>query len=152
MEELRSKRLKTRNLPSSRIIETKIDTKPYIGLIVVLMIAIACIMTDFWIFGLLLSLLCIAALIFVKNQCITELNEEFAVFYREGDPEECTVVYWDEIEDWNYVYAKVGLDYIKILMKNGEVLMFKSFSKNKLLKYFNRYAPKKAIEEDEDEE
>ena len=141
MAEIKSKRLLSRNLPVDRVIELKINSKPYLGLSLFVLLGVAICFTGYWIFGVIIFTLCLLGLLFIKNQVTTEFNQEYVIFYSEGNSEECFIIYWEDIERWQVLSEKTGLDFIRIQLKNGEKLAYKIFAKNKAVKYFEKLAP-----------
>lgn len=152
MDEIKSKRLLCRNLPKSREVEAKCNSKPVLGLCMFFIIGALLCLTSYWVFGVLIAVLSLLGLFFIKNQVMTEFNKEYVVFYKEGDLEECYLLYWEDIDRWKYQNGKGGLDFIQILLKNGELQTHKIFSKGKMMKYFNRYSPNPVIIKNEDDE
>lgn len=152
MAEIKSKRLLCRNLPENREVAAKCNSKPIMGLCMFFGVGALLCLTSYWIFGLIIAVLSLLGLFFIKNQVMTEFNEEYVVFYKEGDTEGCYLLYWEDIDRWKYQNGKAGLDYIQILLKNGEMHTYKIFSRKKMLKYFNQYSPNPETFLNEDDE
>ncbi len=151
--EMKSKRLKSIHLNSDRLIEDSIYSKPYLGLFSFFAFGLVFIFfTQYWILGLLISVFCIFGLIKVKNHCVTEFNDQYVLFYNEGNWEECNLIYWDEIHLWSYETGKVGLDIVKIELSDGHQMAFHSYSRKKIMKYFNQHVACKNIEYKRDED
>lgn len=154
MSEIRSKRLYCHNLPEDRTIETKINSKPTGGLLVFVLFGISLMCVGkLWIFGLLITLMTLAGVVFIKNHVMTELSSDHAVFYKESSREECFYLYWDDVEEWKIMPMKTGLDQLIIELKDGEKVRFTVFSRRKIEKYFKKYAPNIAkVDLDDDDE
>ncbi len=154
MTEINSKRMYVHNLPENRVVETKINSKPTVGLLVFAFFGLILLFADkVWIFGLIVMAFSLAGVVLIKNHVMTELNGEYAVFYKEGKPDECFFLYWSDVDEWQIMPMKTGLDRLVITLKDGEKVVFPVFSRAKIEKYFKKYAPNRPkVDLDDDDE
>ncbi len=143
--ELKSKKLKVRNLPERDYKLGDIQSKPYGFIIFFLLLGIYIAYRSNLLFGILLIGIFLYYLLVNKNQVMTEFYEDFVVFYNERDPQECYIVFWDEIASWTYERGRFDTDRVHVSLKNGEKIVFRSLSPMKMKKYFHQKAGKAEV-------
>lgn len=118
-----------------------IHSKPYGFIIFFLGVGVYMAHSNLMI-GILLIALFLYYLFVNKNQTVTEFYEDFVVFYHERNEEECYILFWDEIESWDYERGRFDVDRLHVKLKNGEKIAFRSLSRLKMKKYFHQKAGK----------
>ena len=137
---VKSKCLKIRNIPTDGEFLGRINSKPYLFIIVAILIGLALLTTDFYMVGILLCLVFLYCLIFVKNLKLIEFYKEYAVFFLNNGNDECFLLFWQDVSSWNIESHVNDLDILHIQLKNGEEIALKCLSRKKIRKYFNTYA------------
>ena len=107
---VRSKILKIRNLPKTGEKRGEIKTKPYGLLLTFLVIGIALLFTSYYVFGIVLVGLFLYYLLFIKNALLVEFFDTYAVFYLNNGKDECYVLFWNDVKDWQLEKAKRDMD------------------------------------------
>lgn len=138
---VKSKVLKIRNLPTGSKKIDKINAKPYLVLIVFLLVGIMLLFTSFYLIGIVISFLFLYCLLFIKNVTLVEFYEDYAVFYLNNGNEECFILFWEDITSWNIVSSRFDLDVLNIELRNRQCISLKCVSAKKVEKYFAKYAP-----------
>lgn len=137
--EIRSKKLKTRNLPEPREAIDKINAKPYIFIALFLIIGLYMFFTSSYLWGIFMIAIFLYYLIFVKNKILTEFYEEYIVFYNEKDDDECYIVFYNEVKSWSYEPGRFASDTVEMTFKNGKRVRFDCLSKHKMRRYMGEY-------------
>ncbi len=143
---MRSKVLKKRNIPKNVTIIKKVTLKPVFLLSIPIVISAAILVfTSITILGL--SLLGLTSFFFfiLPNHVLFEMTEEFLVLYNCKSKDECTLIYWDEIMNYEYRYNKTGADILIITMEDGTIYTSECFSRNSIILSFNQFIPNKEI-------
>lgn len=140
MKEIRSKVLKIRNLPKNSERVDFISSKPYMFLTSFLAIGILMFLIQLKFIGVVLTGLSAVGFFVMKDKVVTEFYDEYVVFYDEKKPDECYILFWEDIVVWHYLASKSSLDEIDIVLKNDKHVKFQVLSKTKILKYFRKYA------------
>ena len=138
---VKSKVLKIRNLPTGSKKVDEINAKPYLFLIVFLLIGIVLLFTDLYLIGIVISFLFLYCLLFIRNVTLVEFYEDYAVFYLNNGNEECFILFWEDITSWNIANSRFDLDVVNIELRNCQCISLKCVSVKKVKKYFSKYAP-----------
>ena len=136
--DIRSKKLKTRNLPEPREAIDQINAKPYVFLILFLFIGLYMFFTSNYLMGIFMMAIFLYYLIFIKNKVVTEFYEDYIVFYNEKEMEECYIVFYAEIKSWVYLPGRFDTDRVEITFKDGKRVAFDSLSKRKMKRYLDQ--------------
>lgn len=137
---VRSKVLKIRNLPKDGNRIDYVNAKPYLFIIICLLIGTGLLFTRVYILGILMLGLFLYYLIFVRNMILIEFYETYAVFYLMNGRDECFLLFWEDIEHWDITSSRGEIDVLNIRLLNHETIALKCPMKKKVVQYFKRYA------------
>ena len=137
--DIRSKKLKTRNLPEPREAIDQINAKPYVFIALFLFIGLYMFFMTSYLWGVFMIAIFLYYLVFVKNKILTEFYEDYIVFYNDKDEEECYIVFYNEIKSWSYEVGRFATDTVQITFKDGKRIAFDCLSKRKMKRYLNEH-------------
>ena len=143
---MRSKVLKTRNVPKNVAVIKRVTLKPIFLLSIPIVISAAILVfTSITILGI--SLLGLTSFFFfiLPNHVLIEFTEEFLVLYNRKSKDECTLIYWDEIMNYEYQSNTTGADILSITLIDNTVYTSECFSRNSIILLFNQFAPNKEL-------
>lgn len=112
MEEMRAKLCRIADLPQSGKPVVSINIKPYVSIIVCILVGILMIATQF----------CVdrrrdsdrrgaVGVMETPNYTLLEAYPDYFVVYTRGDEEFCQMVRWDEVQEWVFRQGKAGMDH-----------------------------------------
>lgn len=147
---VKSNRFKCRNLPKNYEVRTQIKSKPVFMLIVGIIVGCFLLLqkTSFFV-GIFLIGMGIFGLLSTKNPTTVEFSNQFMVFYLDDRHEDCYLIYYDDIDHYDYKRKIFDTDVVSITLKNRKVLEFKSLDRHKILKYLDKNV-RVEIEDDEE--
>ena len=100
---MKSKELKTYNLPSDDILISTIDAKPYFLFVVLIILGIISYLFSISLFyGTLLIIMSLVVLMFTPKVTLMEFFQNYLVMYNKADKNSCLLIYYDEIVSWYY--------------------------------------------------
>lgn len=137
---VKSKILKIRNLPKDGKRIDHVNAKPYLFIMVCLIIGIVFLFTQLYFVGIIISVLFLYYLVFVRDVVLVEFFEQYAVFYLNNGKDECFLLFWEDIVKWEIINNRSDLDHLNIILRNQESITLKCLSKKKVAKYFMQYA------------
>ena len=140
---MKSKALKTDNLPEDREIEYRINAKPFIllGLIVVFGTGMM-FYPSFVYIGAAIAATGLFALLFLPSRILLEFSKDYVVVYHRVNQNECELIYYDEIVSYQYVRNPQS-DYLVFELENGETIRVSCFGKTRVEMILNHYAKDK---------
>jgi len=140
---VKSKALKTDNLPEDRAIEYRINAKPFIllGLIIVFGTGMM-FYPSFVYIGAAVVAIGLFALLFLPSRVLLEFSNDYVVVYHRVNQNECELIYYDEIVSYQYVRNPLS-DYLVFELENGETIRVSCFGKTRIEMILNRYAKDK---------
>ena len=138
---IKSNRFKCRNLPANYVVDARIKSKPIISMCFVAVTGFILLFQDSYFFmGVLLLFFSGYSLLFSKNQTTVEFSDDFVVFYLDDHHGECYLIYYTDIENYEYQRKLFDTDVVKIKLKNQKILEFKSLDRRKIQKNFKKHA------------
>lgn len=132
---VKSKVLKIRNLPSDGQKLDTISSKPYAFILVLFSAGIILLCTEYYLIGAIASIFGGYYLFFVKNVKLIEFFDRYAIFYMNNGRDEAFVLFWEDVQRWEFVPCKSELDTLTITLKNQQSVSIKCVSKKKIEKY-----------------
>lgn len=136
---MRSKELKTYNLPMDNPIIAQIDAKPvFIFYLIILFGMVLYIYDRSNPYGLFLSLLAIVSLMYTPRVLLMEFYSDYLVLYNKADKSNCVLIYYDEVASWNYVRG-ANRDFLIIEMEDGSEEIIEGFSRQIFESNMNRF-------------
>ena len=139
----RSNRYKVRNLPENYPVNNVIKSKPIFAMIVFLLIGgIMVFSTNYKLIGAVFALIGGHTLFIAKNNVSVEFSNDFMVVYLEDNEEDCFLIYYNDVESYNYCARMYQTDYIQIITKDRKMFEFLSLDRRKMKKYLKAYLSK----------
>lgn len=136
---VKSKILKIRNLPCN---ETRLDTissKPYAFICVILALGILLLCSSYYLIGAVVSIFSAYYLLAVKNVKLVEFYENYAVFYLNNGKEECFVMFWEDVAQWEISGNRMDLDTLNVMLKNNQSISIRCVQRKKIEKFFQMH-------------
>lgn len=133
---IKSKILKIRNLPTDGKKIDQINAKPYLFIIVFLIVGICLMCTRLYLVGFVVTFLFLYYLLFVKDVVLIEFFDRYAVFYLNNGKDECFLLFWEDVLHWSISGNRNDLDLLSIVLRNNETVALKCLSRKKVEKYF----------------
>jgi len=144
MEEMRAKLCRIADLPQSGKPVVSINIKPYVSIIVCILVGILMIAAKFvWIVGAVLIVVALLVLWKTPNYILLEAYPDYFVVYTRGDEELCQMVRWDEVQEWVFRQGKAGMDMLVVRVSEEEFVFINAYSSTKLVHCFNKFVPDK---------
>lgn len=136
---MKSKELKTHNLPSDEVLISTIDAKPYFLFVILIILGIISYLFSISIFyGTLLIIVSIVVLLFTPKITLMEFYQNFLVMYNKADKNSCVLIYYDEVVSWYYTKS-TNHDYLYIELQDGNTERIETFSKTVFESNMNRF-------------
>lgn len=136
---IKSKILKIRNLPCN---ETRLDTissKPYTFICALLALGILLLCSSYYLIGVVVAIFSAYYLVAVKNVKLVEFYEEYAVFYLNNGKDECFVMFWEDVSQWEITGSRMDLDTLCVTLKNHQTISIRCVQRKKIQKYFQMH-------------
>ncbi len=136
---MKSKELKTYNLPSENVLIAQIDAKPTFLFVILICLGIASLSFKMDpIYGSILITFSLIALIYMPKVILMEFYSDYLVMYNKADKDNCVLIYYDEIASWHYVWG-ANRDYLCIELSDGSEEIIEAFSKSLFEGNMNRF-------------
>ena len=140
---MRSKELKSYNLDSGKTVIRELSTKPYVGLVTVVIVGIIISFTKLPIvYGATLIVVGLLVLFIFPNRVLVEFFDDFMVLYNRAEKNDCMIIYYDEIVSWWYVRG-ISLDELCIELEDGTIEKVNAYSKISFERYMNEFVKDK---------
>ena len=94
--------------------------------------------------GVILLIVSVFALSLMPDRFLIQFSEDYLVLYNHQDMDMCTIIYWDEIVNWQYEYHP-AVDVLTVNLVNGTSESIELYSKRPIIRFMNQYAPGKEI-------
>ena len=136
---MRSKELKTYNLPMDSQIIAQIDAKPTFLFVFMIMLGLVFFMYNYSNpYGIFVAIIAIIALIYMPRVVLMEFYQTYMVMYNKADKTNCVLIYYDEVVSWNYVWG-ANRDFLVVELANGSEEIIEAFSKTLFESNMNRF-------------
>lgn len=140
---MKSKAIKSYNLPQDRIVDFRIDAKPYSAIVVLTGIGFCLsIINNLKVTGFALVSLGIFAVFFLPRRILLEFSSDYVVIYNKANHYDCFMIYYNEIINWLYI-KKVYSDELCFELKDGSTIIIECFGPRRTERLLNMYAPGK---------
>ena len=147
---IKSNRFKCRNLPANYEVNARVKSKPVLTMCFIAVAGLILIFQNSYFFmGVLLLFFGMYSLLFSKNQTTVEFSDDFVIFYLDDHGGECYLIYYADIESYEYQRKLFDTDIVRIKLKNQKILEFKSLDRRKITKNLEKHVAHK-IEDDEE--
>lgn len=135
---MKTKEIKSHNLPETRVINESIEAKPYLLIVLFIVAGLFVLVFNDRTLGVSLMFFGFCTLFFMPKRTLIEFHDEYLVLYNKANHAECTMVYYEDVRSWNY---SVGFsdDELYIELNDGSSLRIEAFSKFLFESLMNRY-------------
>lgn len=140
---MKSKVLKTYNLPNETSPLSEINAKPtglFIGLIIIGIISIAIKLSV--IYGVSMIVVGSICICFMPRVTLMEFYSNYLVMYNRADKSSCVIIYYDEVSSWYYSWS-AAKDYLVIELEDGNKEKIEAFSKTIFEAFMSRHLKNK---------
>ena len=142
---MRSQTIKVRNLPQWEVQPRTVHVKPVLALMFMGVAGIALLFVPaFAGLGVILIIISIFSLLIMPDRILIQFTPDYLVLSNHRDAETCTIIYWDDIVNWQYEYHP-SVDKLLINLVNGTSESIEMYSRRAVARYMNQYAPDKEI-------
>ena len=143
---MKSQSIKVRNLPAADVPVYTVHVKPIATLAVMGLAGIGLLFTGTVAggAGVVLILVSVFSLLMLPDRFLIQFTPDYMVLYNHRNPEECTIVYWDDIVTWQYEYHK-GVDVLVLSLVDGSTQTIELYSKRPIERFMNQFAPGKEV-------
>ncbi len=136
---MKSKVLKTYNLPTDAIMIGSINAKPTFLFAIIIVAGLFLLGTNIpMAYSLSLTMLSMVALIYLPKVVMMEFYSDYMVLYNRADKDTCYLIYYDEVSSWYYSWSP-NRDYLFIELQNGAIEKIEAFSKPIFETQMNRF-------------
>ncbi len=138
---MKSQAIKIRNLPESSGAPYTVHVKPVAFLACIGLAGIGLLFTKTTAsgVGVVLILVSVFSLLMLPDRNLIRFTPDFLVLYNHRNAEMCTIIYWDEIVNWQYEYHK-NADRLVLSLVDGSSQSIELYSKRPIIRYMNLYA------------
>lgn len=138
---IKSNRYKCRNLPTNYQVIDSIKTKPISSMIAlgVIGLTLIAIDEDISILGFVFIGFSIYFVVFTENKTSIVFSDQFMIVYTDQKTDECLLLYYDEIINYEYQNNGVDVDTIVFELVNNVKYELKSLDKRKMMKNVHKY-------------
>ncbi len=148
---IKSNRFKCRNLPTGYEVKDTVGTKSTFTLILLAGVSVGMILQkSYFLIGILLLCMSLYILIFSKNKAAIEFCDRFMIYYIDDSHEDCYLIYYDEIDDYEFKRRFFDTDLFLLRLKNQKVIEIKCLDHKKVSKNLSKYVKHQKIEEDDE--
>ncbi len=136
---MKSKELKTYNLPEDSMVIAQIDAKPTFLFGIMITFGLFSLMMQIpKAYGIILILFSLAGLIYMPRVVLMEFYNDYLVVYNKADKNKCVLIYYDEVLSWYYSRG-TNHDYLYIELEEGKQERVEAFSKTVFESNMNRF-------------
>lgn len=136
---MKSKELKTYNLPDGNLIKSSINAKPtWLFILMILLGLVALIMRMPLSYSLTLIVVGVVSIVFMPKVTLMEFYDNYFVMYNRADKSSCVLIYYDEVVSWHYSWGPTK-DNLFIELENGTTEKINVFSKTIFETYMSKY-------------
>ena len=136
---MKSKELKTYNLPKDDMVVAQIDAKPNSLFFFVILIGVLSFMFKLPIaYGVTMIIVSLCAIAYMPRVVLMEFYQDYLVLYNRADKNNCVLIYYDEVSSWYYSWS-ANRDYLYIELENSNVEKIEAFSKTIFESTMNRF-------------
>lgn len=136
---MKSKELKTYNLPKDDMIVAQIDAKPNALFVFVILIGVLSFVFRLPVaYGVSMIIISICAIAYMPRVVLMEFYQDYLVIYNRADKNSCVLIYYNEVSSWYYSWS-ANRDYLYIELENGNVEKIEAFSKTIFESTMNRF-------------
>lgn len=136
---MKSKELKTYNLPNEVAPSSEINAKPSLLFLLLIIIGIVSAILKFKpIYCITMIVVGLVCLCFMPKITLMEFYSDYFVMYNRADKSKCVLIYNDEVKQWYYSWS-AKKDYLVVELEDGTIEKIESFSKSIFETYMNKH-------------
>jgi membrane-bound ClpP family serine protease len=136
---MRSKELKTHNLPGENQVLAQIDAKPNFLFMILILMGVAFFIFDHTNpYGVFVTIVAVIAMIYMPRVVMMEFYQDYLVMYNKADKTNCVLIYYDEVASWTYVWG-ANRDFLLVELSDGNEEIIEAFSKTIFESNMNRF-------------
>lgn len=136
---MKSKELKTYNLPNETAVLSEINAKPTWLFILLIILGIASIVIKLSaIYGVAMIIVGSVCICFMPRVTLMEFYYDYLVMYNRADKSSCAIIYYDEVSSWYYAWGATK-DYLVVELADGNSEKIEAFSKTLFEAFMSRY-------------
>lgn len=140
---MKSKELKTYNLPKDDLLISSIDAKPsFLFLLLTIFGILLLFFESFRLYGVSILVITLITYLYLPKVTLMEFFQDYLVLYNRADNNTCVLVYYDEVVSWNYTWS-ANRDYLNIELQNSQKERIEAFSKTIFESNMNRFLKEK---------
>lgn len=94
--------------------------------------------------GMLMLVTSIYSICMLPDRLLMQFTPAYAVLYNQRDRNSCSIVYWNEITNWQYEYHRAN-DRLVFYLVDGSKQEVDIYSKRLVTRMMKTYAPNKEI-------
>ena len=114
IDHMKSKELKTYNLPEDRVLLANIDAKPNGVILLVFVFGLLLVAFKQYVWGVSIAVLASCASFVLPNKVLIEFYQDYMVLYNHASKFTCEIIYYDDVVVWNYDF---GITYDTLTIK-----------------------------------
>ena len=136
---MRSKELKTYNLPNETPVLAEVNAKPIVLFLILILLGVVSFILRFsYIYGVTLITVGFVCACFMPRVTLMEFYNDFLVLYNRADKNTCAIVYYNEVTSWHYSRGTTK-DVLEIELEDGTSEKIEAFSKTIFEAYMYRF-------------
>ncbi len=141
---MKSQVIRKRNLPEDRSVSYRVQLKPTVTLVIMIMMGMIFIVAKPYLFlsGIMMGMLGVFCLFVMPDGVLCEFTGDYLILYNRKSPD-CMLVYWDDIVSWQYE-KHASTDSLIIIMVDGSTETLECYS-GKIRRYMKAYVPDKEV-------
>lgn len=135
---MKSKELKTYNLPEDRVVLSYIDAKPVMGIFLIFVLGGILLVYQQYFMGGAIVLMSLGAMFLLPSRKLIEFYSDYLVLYNHANKDVCEMIYYEDVVSWQYAYG-VAFDKLNFKLVDNSIHSVDGFSiitfENQLNKY-----------------
>ena len=139
---MKTRELKSYNLMSNRSYNEALDAKPYVLLYILFFYGIGLVLFSEYVFGVAVIFFSASCILFLPQRVLIEFYDEYMIAYNKANKDECSIIYYDEVASWSYVF-NVHQDFLEIVLTDSSVIKIPGYSKTAYEATMNKYLKSK---------
>lgn len=140
---MKSKAIRTYNLPLEREIDITVDAKPYFLILLSTFIGFClAIINNVAVMGMAMIALGFFAMMLLPRRVLLEFSSDYVVLYNKVNHNDCYMIYYSDIVNWSYL-KRVYNDELCFELEDGSSEVVECFGPRRIEKILNIYAPGK---------
>lgn len=140
---MNSKDIKTYNLPNDAKILYRLEVKPTL-LLVGIMLTGFILVIPLTTIGVVLISVASYCLVFLPSKVLLEFHKEYVIFYNKASHEDCVMIFYDDITKWRYVKGR-KVDYLIVELEDGTRESIECFNYLSVTRYMRMFAADREI-------